>query len=154
MLHLSSMLRLRMRRRVSVAKSALSKRSPGEGERSLVGDAGADLACGCISISGEELGRSRDTVLFGLTENLGIGKELGGGEFEYVGPAQSSEKNRFPSVTSSLKHIILLQALPLIGIGGLFGVLLLKGFLSEPGFEGGDGVFGEEEHDRSVTDEL
>lgn len=53
-----------------------------EGEYSLWGEEGADLATGCIWISGEELCRSRDTVLFGLTEIFGIGKELGGGEFE------------------------------------------------------------------------
>lgn len=71
-----------MRHRVLVAESALSNRSLVKGECSLAGDAGADLASGRISISGEQLGRSRDTVLFGRTENLGIGKELGGGEFE------------------------------------------------------------------------
>lgn len=76
------MLRLRMRHRVLVAESVLPNRSLIEGECSLAGDAGADLASGCILISGEELGRSRDTVLLGRTENLGIGKELGGGEFE------------------------------------------------------------------------
>lgn len=80
--HSSLMLRLRMRRRVCVAESAWTKRSLVDGECSLLGDGGADLATGRISNSGEEPGKSRDTVLFGLTENLGIGKELGGGEFE------------------------------------------------------------------------
>ena len=76
------MLRLRMRRNVLVAESALTKKPLLEEEYSLVGEAGADLAVGCISMSGGERGRSRDTVLLGRTENLGIGKELGGGEFE------------------------------------------------------------------------
>lgn len=76
------MLRLRMRRSVSVAESALWKISLVKGLCPLVGDAGADLAIGCISTSGPEPGNSSDTVLFGRTENFGIGKELGGGEFE------------------------------------------------------------------------
>lgn len=80
-----------MRRRVCVAESVLSDKPPGDGLRSRVGDAGADLAKGGKSISEGEAGRSRETVLLGLTENFGIGKELGGGEFEYAGPAQSSE---------------------------------------------------------------
>lgn len=71
-----------MRHKVLVAESALAKGSLVEGECSLRGEEGADLATGCNSTSGEEPGRSRDTVLFGLTENFGIGKELGGGEFE------------------------------------------------------------------------
>jgi len=40
-------------------------------------------------------GSSRDTVLLGFMENLGMGTELGGGEFEYAGPAHSSEKEVF-----------------------------------------------------------
>lgn len=72
-----------MRHRVLVAESALTK-SLGEVESKspLRGEEGAELATLRISISGQEPGRSRDTVLFGLTENFGIGKELGGGEFE------------------------------------------------------------------------
>ena len=65
-----------------MAESALAKMSLVEGECSLRGDEGADLATGCSSISGGDRGSSRDTVLFGLTENFGIGNELGGGEFE------------------------------------------------------------------------
>ena len=81
--HSSSLMsRLRMRRRVSVAESALWKRSLVEGLRSLVGDAGADFAVGCNLTSGTKPGSSSDTVLFGRIENFGIGKELGGGEFE------------------------------------------------------------------------
>jgi hypothetical protein len=49
-------------------------------------------------------------VLFGLSENLGISKELGGGEFEYVGPAQSSENESLSLATSSLKALSFLQA--------------------------------------------
>lgn len=71
-----------MRRNVSVAESAPQKISLVKGLRSLVGDAGADLAIGCISTSGAEPGNSSDTVLLGRIENFGIGKELGGGEFE------------------------------------------------------------------------
>lgn len=72
-----------MRRRVCVAESVLSDKTPGDGLRSRVGDAGADLAKGGKSMpKGEVVGRSRETVLLGLTENLGMGKELGGGEFE------------------------------------------------------------------------
>lgn len=70
-----------MRRRVLVAESAISNTSLGEGLRSL-GEAGADLEKGGKSISDATVGKSRETVLFGLSENLGIGKELGGGEFE------------------------------------------------------------------------
>lgn len=38
--------------------------------------------------------RARDSTarLFWGRENLGMGSELGGGELEYAGPAQSSEK--------------------------------------------------------------
>lgn len=70
-----------MRRRVLVAESAMSNRSPGEGLCSL-GEAGADLEKGGKSISDAAVGKSRETVLLGLIENLGIGKELGGGELE------------------------------------------------------------------------
>nr|AFK48196.1 unknown [Medicago truncatula] len=80
------------------------------------------------SISGEEPGRSRDTVLFGLTVNLGIGNELGGGEFEYVGPAHNSDNKKLPPLKSSSKVISFLQAFPLIGIGLLLGVVFLSGF--------------------------
>lgn len=73
----------------------LSKRSSAcdKGE-SLTGEAGADLASGFSSMSESESGRSRETLLFWRRENLGMGSELGGGELEYVGPAQSSEKER------------------------------------------------------------
>lgn len=87
-------------------------------------------------ISGAEQGKSSDTVLFGRIENLGIGKELGGGEFEYVGPAQSSEK------TSSLKALSFLQALALILMGAVFTVVFECVLLSECI---GDGVLGKEE---------
>lgn len=60
----------------------MSNMSLGEGLRSLVGEAGADLATGCKSASEAKVGKSRETVLLGLSENLGMGKELGGGEFE------------------------------------------------------------------------
>ena len=71
-----------MRRRVSVAESALRNSSLAEGFRSLVGEAGADLASGCTSMLELELGKSKDTVRLGLIENLGMGRELGGGELE------------------------------------------------------------------------
>jgi hypothetical protein len=73
-----------MRRKVFVAESALRSKSLIEGLCSLEGEAGADLAFGCTSKSASsDTGKSSDTVRFGgLIENLGIGKELGGGEFE------------------------------------------------------------------------
>lgn len=71
-----------------------------------------------------------------------------------MGPAQSSENNRFPSGTSSLKDLILSQAPTLIGIGALLGVILLWAFLSEFEMAGPDGVFGEEGWGRSVKGEL
>jgi hypothetical protein len=96
-LHSSATSRLRMRRRVFVAESALRNKSFIDGLCSLEGEAGADLAVGCTLKSVPWFtGKSRDTVRFGgLIENLGIGKELGGGEFEYAGPAQRSEKGKF-----------------------------------------------------------
>lgn len=75
----SAILRLRIRRRFLVAKSV---KSLGEGYGSLVGEGGADLAMACIFITGAEPGKSSETVRFGRIENLGMGKELGGGEFE------------------------------------------------------------------------
>jgi hypothetical protein len=75
-------LRFRILRRVSVAESALSKRSLVKSKRSLIREDGADLAMTHNSISGDEPGRSRDTLLLDLIENFGIGNELGGGEFE------------------------------------------------------------------------
>jgi hypothetical protein len=86
-----------MRRRVFVAESALRNKSFIDGLCSLEGEAGADLAVGCTLKSVPWFtGKSRDTVRFGgLIENLGIGKELGGGELEYAGPAQRSEKGKF-----------------------------------------------------------
>lgn len=100
-----------MRRRVFVAESAESNRSLGGGLDHLVGEAGADLEMGCISVSESKEGNSSETVLLGPRKNLGKGNELGGGEFEYAGPAQRSEKWNFPS-----------SKLTLIGIGA---VLLL-----------------------------
>lgn len=124
--------RLRMRRKVLVADSALRNRSLLEGLCSLVGDEGADFAIGCILRSGDEPGNSRDTVLFDWIENLGIGKELGGGEFEYAGPAHSSENESLSSKTSSLKSLHLVaETLTLIAIGALFAVDKLCGLLSE-----------------------
>lgn len=76
------MSRLSIRRRHFVAESSRSNKSPGEGLRSLVGDAGADTAMGRRSIAEAEVGKSSETVLLGFKENFGIGKELGGGEFE------------------------------------------------------------------------
>lgn len=71
-----------MRRRVFVAESALKKKSLGERYGSLVGEGGADFGNGPSSKSGAEPGKSSDTVRFGIIENLGMGKELGGGELE------------------------------------------------------------------------
>lgn len=71
-----------------------------------------------------------------------------------MGPAQSSENNRFPSGISSLKDLILSQAPTLIGIGALLGVILPWVFQSEFELAGCDGVFGEERWGRSVKGEL
>lgn len=120
-----------MRRRVLVADSAVRKRSLLEGLYSLVGDGGADLASVCILISEAEPGNSSDTVLFGRTENLGMGKELGGGEFEYAGPAHSSEKESVSSEISSLKYFTLAETLTLIAIGVLLAFVKLEVLLSE-----------------------
>ncbi|KAL2530365.1 Zinc ion binding protein [Forsythia ovata] len=73
------MSRLRMRRRVLVAESALLNRSLGEGLRPLVGEAGADLAMGGKSNSEAAVCKSSETALFGRSENFGMGKELRGG---------------------------------------------------------------------------
>ena len=51
----------------------------GDGLRPLVGEAGADLAIGRILTSDAKVGKSRETVLLGCTENFGKGNELGGG---------------------------------------------------------------------------
>lgn len=71
-----------MQRRVFVAESEVSNRSLGEGLRSLVGKAGADLAIGRKSYLVSERGKSSDTDLLGLIENFGMSEELGGGELE------------------------------------------------------------------------
>lgn len=80
-----------MRRSIFVADSVLSNISPAERLKPLVGEAGADFAVGCKSISVANLGKSRETVLFGRRVNIGKGRELGGGEFEQAVPAQLSE---------------------------------------------------------------
>lgn len=95
-----------------------------------------------LIISGAEQGKSSDAVLFGRSENLGIGKELGGGEFEYVGPAQSSENESRSLATSSLKALSFLQAFKLMLMGALFTVVFECVLLSECV---GDGVSGKEE---------
>lgn len=91
-------------------------------KESLVGEAGADLGRGGRSIPDDGKGNSKDTLLFWRSENLGIGKELGGGEFEYAGPAQSSEltnssisSSKFGPVVVGLEQIVI-------------GLLLLHGF--------------------------
>lgn len=109
----------------------------------------------CISTSGAERGKSSDTLLFGTIENLGIGKELGGGEFEYVGPAQRSENERLPLATSSLKVLFFLQTFRSMLIGVLVAVVLNCTLTS---FLGPDGVSGkvkeqEEEHAPAATGE-
>lgn len=140
-----------MRRKVFVAESSQRKISLVQLLNSLVGDEGADLAIGwrVLTISGVERGNSSDTVLFGRSENLGIGKELGGGEFEYVGPAQRSENESLLIPISSAKALSFLRAFALILIGALLGVVLEYLLLSEGA---GDSVpqRGEEMH-RSVT---
>jgi hypothetical protein len=58
------------------------------------GDEGADLACGLTSTSSERStgGSSREMLRFCRRENLGMGRELGGGELENAGPAHSSDR--------------------------------------------------------------
>jgi hypothetical protein len=68
-----------MRHKSFVANSTLSV---GNELRSLVGEEGADLAIGRKSTEETEELNSSETVLLGRTEKLGIGNELGGGEFE------------------------------------------------------------------------
>lgn len=101
-----------------------------------------------LIISGAKQGRLSDTVLFGRIENLGIGKELGGGEFEYVGPAQSSENENLSLAISSLKALSFLQAFALILMGALFTVVFECVLLSECVGDGvlGKGEEGEEKH--------
>lgn len=74
-----------MRRRVFVADSALRNISLVQPVSPLVGDEGADLAIGrtiSTEVSSAIIGKSSETVRLGRIENLGIGKELGGGELE------------------------------------------------------------------------
>lgn len=82
-----------MRGSADVAESEASHKSFEKGLLTLVGEVGADFAIGRKSILEAEEGKSRETVLLGRRENLGMGKELGGGELEYAGPAQRSEKH-------------------------------------------------------------
>ena len=91
-------------------------------KESLVGEGGADLATCGSSIPDDGRGKSKETLLFWRRENLGIGRELGGGELEYAGPAQSSEEEK--SSISSLKLGPLVMGLGLIAIG----LLRLPGF--------------------------
>lgn len=123
-----------MRRSVFVAES--KRPSLAQGECSPRGEDGAELARNGISTSRQEPGRSSDTLLLGLTENFGIGNELGGGELEYVGPAQSSE-SKMPPLGTTLKPFF--SFLWLIGTGALLGVVLQRVLL---GFEGVNGVLG------------
>ena len=117
-----------MRRKVFVAESALRNKSPIHGLCSLEGEAGADLAVGSTLKSVPwDTGKSRDTVRFGgLIENLGIGKELGGGEFEYAGPAHRSEKGKysFTRPISSQKDVSFLGTVTLMVMGELFEMVL------------------------------
>jgi len=57
-----------------------------------IGEEGADLACGLTSASSHRSagGSSSETLRFWRRENVGIGRELGGGELENAGPAHSS----------------------------------------------------------------
>ncbi|KAK0581456.1 hypothetical protein LWI29_014005 [Acer saccharum] len=155
-----------MRRRVWVAESALTKASLVLPVCPLVGDGGADLAKGwLISIPEISLatGNSSETVRFGRIENLGIGKELGGGELEYAGPAHRSE---YDSVSNSfgnlpLKGLSFLGVLKFIAIGLLltvvFDFVIVLSTDRELELTVGDGVIGEDggkeikEEDRLVS---
>jgi hypothetical protein len=72
--------RLRIRRRCIVAESAL--KTGLSLEWAPVGEDGAELKAGRKSIQEFAEGKSRETVRIGWRENLGMGTELGGGEFE------------------------------------------------------------------------
>lgn len=89
----SAMSRFRMRRRFFVAESSLWKKLLEKQMLwSLVGEEGADLATGWKFISEADFsGKSSETAFFEQSGNVGMGKELGGGELEYAGPAHSSE---------------------------------------------------------------
>ena len=73
---------------MAVSLSSLKKLTP----EPAVGDEGADLACrGTSTLSDRSAGsNSSETLRFWWREKLGIGSELGGGELENAGPAQSS----------------------------------------------------------------
>lgn len=77
-----------------------------------VGEEGADLACTGTSSSSDRSagGNSSETLRFWWRENLGIGRELGGGELENAGPAQSS--GREGGDVEGLIEIALLRFFP------------------------------------------
>lgn len=76
--------RLSIRLRFSVAEAVVRRKSAeGETLGSLGEVDGADLASGGRTMSSDlEPGRSREMLRFCRSENLGIGSELGRGEFE------------------------------------------------------------------------
>jgi hypothetical protein len=90
-IQLSAMFKCRILLRFSVAMAvsqSLKKLTP----EPAVGDEGADLACTNTSSPSDRSagGNSSETLRFWWRENIGIGSELGGGELENAGPAQSS----------------------------------------------------------------
>ena len=105
-----SKLRILLRFSVAMAVSLSPKKPSPE---PAVGVEGADLACTSTSTcSGLSAGgNSSDTLRFWWSENLGIGSELGGGELEYAGPAQSS--GREGGDPDGVIGIALLRFLPL-----------------------------------------
>lgn len=105
-----------------VASVPLKKVAP----EPAVGDEGADLACTGTSSSSDRSagGNSSETLRFWWRENLGIGRELGGGELQNPGPAQSS--GREGGDVEGLTEIARLRFFPMVkllvfrclGLGG------------------------------------
>jgi hypothetical protein len=119
-IQLSAMFKCRILRRFSVAMAvppSLKKLTP----EPAAGDEGADLACTRTTLLSDRSagGNSSETLHFWWRENLGIGSELGGGELENAGPAQSSW--RVGGDVEGLIEIALLRFFP--WCSGCLGVL-------------------------------
>lgn len=97
---------MRILLKFSVAEAVLLTKRSGEDDEpdaDDVGEAGADFeAAGWVESRVSIGGSSRETLRFWRRENLGMGTELGGGEFVYAGPAQSSEHEKSAIKAGSL----------------------------------------------------
>ena len=97
---------MRILLKFSVAEAALTKKSAEDDFDSDFGETGADFAPGRIKSWDSIGGSSRETLRFSRSENLGMGSELGGGEFVYAGPAQSSEQEKSSLKVETLAFIL------------------------------------------------